>query len=65
MTAAELQTHLPGVPHMHALYQRNLVRGISPELELEWGRVKRNLPLNKEFVVPGRIFIILYAVKNK
>lgn len=48
------------------LYTREtLMRGISPELELEWGRVKRNLPLNKEFVVPGRIFIILYAVKNK
>lgn len=36
-----------------------------PELELEWGRVKRNLLLNKELVAPGRIFIFLYTVNNK
>lgn len=36
-----------------------------PELELEWGRVERNFLLNKEFVAPGRIFIVLYTVNNK
>ena len=65
MTAAGLQTHLPGVPHVYTLNQRNLMRDIAPELELEQGRVKRNLPLNTQFVVPGRIFVILYTVKNK
>jgi len=51
--------------HAYSAPRETLIRDSVPQLDLEWGSAKRNLPLNKRFVVPGRILIILYTVNNK